>query len=423
VTRDGEEDAFARLVRWIEEGGGSVAPITLSRDATGRRGVHARAPIAPDQRVFEIPQSHLITQHVAEVSEIGLRIRRSGVQPRSHHTWFAAYLLQEKHAEDSFWRPYLDLLPESYAHVPILFEPEDLAHLRGSFTVERIEKRKEALAHEYHRLVDGVAGFHAFGYEEFLWARIAVATRLFSMKIDGEATEGLVPLADLLNHARPRETSWGFDDGVFAVTALGGFAPGQEIPDSYGPKCNGRYFVSYGFALRDNPDNLARIRIPLPSGDRFCELAASYAAVETRDAFALLRRASQALCGASPASALGAAAPIDAANEEASLSMLESACREALAAFDTTIEEDDASLTTDALSANARLCVVMRRGEKLVLRALLELARDAVPLLRLPPGEARRAARERHQVGGPFEDYLAQVVPDIPLKARSSSIP
>ena len=43
-----------------------------------------------------------------------------------------------------------------------------------------------------------------------------------------------------MNHKRPRETSWTYDDtrSAFTITALRGLGQGQQIYDSYGRKCN-----------------------------------------------------------------------------------------------------------------------------------------------------------------------------------------
>src|SRR5690348_393599 len=60
-------------------------------------------------------------------------------------------------------------------------------------------------------------------------------------------TDGLVPMADMLNHRRPRETSWQYSSerGAFIITALKGLQQGDQIYDSYGRKCNSRFFVNY----------------------------------------------------------------------------------------------------------------------------------------------------------------------------------
>jgi len=56
-----------------------------------------------------------------------------GVELRSKHSYLASYLLQEKHkGKESFWYPYLAVLPEKYANMPLFFDEDMLALLKGS---------------------------------------------------------------------------------------------------------------------------------------------------------------------------------------------------------------------------------------------------------------------------------------------------
>ena len=65
------------------------------------------------------------------------------------------------------------------------------------------------------------------------------------------------------------QTKWTFDDGRygFIITTLKTIQRGEQIFDSYGRKCNSRFFVNYGFALDENEDNEAVVRVALPSTD------------------------------------------------------------------------------------------------------------------------------------------------------------
>jgi hypothetical protein len=56
--------------------------------------------------------------------------------------------------------------------------------------------------------------------------------------INRKKTDGLVPYADMLNHRRPRETKWTFDDVRygFVITTLKDVGAGAQLYDSYGRK-------------------------------------------------------------------------------------------------------------------------------------------------------------------------------------------
>jgi histone-lysine N-methyltransferase SETD3 len=56
----------------------------------------------------------------------------------------------------------------------------------------------------------------------------------------GVERTAMVPYADMLNHYRPRETSWAYEQSAvgFVMTSLSALQPGQQVMDSYGKKCN-----------------------------------------------------------------------------------------------------------------------------------------------------------------------------------------
>lgn len=66
----------------------------------------------------------------------------------------------------------------------------------------------------------------------------------------------LVPLADMLNHSRPRQSTWEFNENedAFIITAVTKLYAGDQVMDSYGRRDNRRFFFTYGFVEDDNMD-------------------------------------------------------------------------------------------------------------------------------------------------------------------------
>jgi len=84
-----------------------------------------------------------------------------------------------------------------------------------------------------------------------------VASRIFGITIEGVKTDAFVPYADMLNHRRPRETTWYYSDEQegFVIEACEDIPRGAPIHDSYGKKCNSRFFLNYGFINMNNDGN------------------------------------------------------------------------------------------------------------------------------------------------------------------------
>ena len=83
-----------------------------------------------------------------------------------------------------------------------------------------------------------------------------IHSRNFGSHYRGYSNGLLVPLADMLNHVRPRQTTWEYNESedAFTITALIPLKKGDQVFDSYGRKDNRRLFFCYGFVEDDNVD-------------------------------------------------------------------------------------------------------------------------------------------------------------------------
>lgn len=385
--------------------GARFAEISIEGEPGDRR-VIARAPIAKGSVVALVPRRALITPERARASLSEHALGEAAIEV-SPHSMLALWLVTERSRARSPHRYYLDGLPASHPLLPIHYPGQLLALLEGSFTRAKIERRRAALRDD-HRVIRAAASDRRvpLSFEEFAWARHTVLTRVFGVRIEDQKTEALVPLADMMNHSADPAVTWAYDDaeGAFVMTAERDVAEGDEVTDSYGAKCNSRYFLSYGFAIDHNPHNLASVTARVsprdPLADRklarlgrpsiTIEVPARLDDRSSQDVIAFLRVAvanERELASVEERGLDGGAKAIGARNEIAALGALAEAAGEALSLFPTSIEEDDAILRKKKLDPRARLCVVVRRGEKRVLARLIELAGAALPYVRLPPAQ------------------------------------
>lgn len=410
------------LLDWAREAGAQFPRLEV-RSAGGLRGVYARAPIGRGEIVLRIPLRCIVTAD---------RVERSGIDPQlaSEQARFAAFLLRERRNNDSWWKPYIAALPRTFPDSPLFFGAEELAWLKGSHSLELIKKTRQRLRDDYECLRDSLPGFGSFSYAEFMWAKVSVTTRIFSLEIDGKVTQGMVPIADLMNHRTPKEVDYAFNDRTrtFDMKSLTAFGRGDAVRDSYGSKCNSRFFVHYGFALPENEANQASVSVPSPAEghELFRRLADGPPGGACR--FRVSKDLGSAACLMSFLRLLSAdghetralppnldegtgtdVPPISRRNEAAALDALSDVCTRALAAFDTTLAEDEALLLSPALSTNLRNAVIVRRGEKKVLQFYQRLAMESIPIVRLPRAQRSRAIRALPADSAPFAGYLKAV--------------
>jgi len=222
------------------------------------RGVHAKIHISPNTICMVIPRKCLITVEMGQATPIGQAIFHSDLDlDAPKHIYLMVFLLWDRkvNGSASFFHPYYEILPRTLKNMPVFWSREELAYLEGSYLLEQISDRNEAIAEDYFaicRVAPELA--EICNLDEFKWARMCVCSRNFGLQIDGHRTSALVPHADMLNHYRPRETKWTFDDERqgFTITTLQSIPVGAQVYDSYGQKCNHRFLLNYGFAVEDN---------------------------------------------------------------------------------------------------------------------------------------------------------------------------
>lgn len=396
------------LYDWLAQRGAELRSMVVVDAGSGGRGVRAAVDIREGQLLLRVPRAALITVDVAKRSSIGRRMLAADIDAPGGHSLLAAHLIAERRRPGSPIAPYLDALPSEFPTVPLFFPKELLPVLKGTLAATLMVRRRETLCRELFALRRAVAAFREVSVREFFWARTAVITRVFGVKIAGVPTEALVPMADMLNHARPPGVDWCYDDeaGAFLMRAARDLRAGEELFDSYGRKPNGRFFVHYGFALPEGADDEIEVLLSLPRGAPCLrEKAAALESIggprgwyrlsnrlkhedsrrtfsflrtavasegETRRALDLLRKDQPVL-------------PLSPRNEAAALALLDNACIQSLARFDSPLTtDDDALLGRVDLPLNVRNAVLVRRGEKRLLHALRRMCATAVDMLRLP---------------------------------------
>lgn len=168
------------------------------------------------------------------------------------------YMLLDRKDPHSFFKPYYDILPQTLSNMPIFWNSDELKYLEGSYLIEQIAERNQAIEADYNAICNIFPKFSTIStLDDFKWARMCVCSRNFGLIVNGLQTAALVPYADMLNHYRPRETKWQFDDSLqsFTVVSIQHIPLGAQVYDSYGKKCNHRFLLNYGFSVENNVES------------------------------------------------------------------------------------------------------------------------------------------------------------------------
>jgi histone-lysine N-methyltransferase SETD3 len=396
------------LCDWMARKGAELTKVAVGRDAYGGHMLCATADLAEGEIAVRVPLSAMLTLDVARRSPAGQALLAASSAVPSAQALLTAYLLDEKRRPGSPIAPYLDTLPEAFPTVPVFCPQDVLPLLRGSLAATLLVRRREAILREVLAVRRAVPSLRGASIGELFWANSAVITRVFGVTIAGSPTEALVPIADMMNHRRPPDAIWTYDEalGAFVIRAARAIRAGEEIYGSYGRKANHRYFVHYGFALASGADDEAEVRLSVPEGAqrRGAKIGALGRAFGSGEAYRVSSRVRgdpmlrtfsflRTACAGNGelARALRLLSdgelvpPLSHRNEAAALALLHGACVEALGRFDSPLgDDDDAQLARPDLPVQARSAVLVRRGEKRLLHACLRLTDTAIPMLRLP---------------------------------------
>lgn len=390
-------------------------------DENEMRGVHANADIPPNTVCVAVPRKCLITVEMGKATSIGQAVLKANVElDAPKHIFIMLFLLIDKKDPNSFFKPYYDILPKTLRNMPIFWDEEELAELEGSYLLQQIDDRNAAIEEDYASICNISPELSAIAtLEEFKWARMCVCSRNFGLLINGVRTSALVPHADMLNHFRPRETKWTFDNErqAFTITTLQTVRSGCQIYDSYGQKCNHRFLLNYGFAIEHNCEsdgfcpNEVPIELAISEEDEEYEAKIGFwcregsspvkrvrVAVSNNDnTKTLLSMLRVAVASKADLHTILSSGPymyrtakdirfaLSVANERLALQHLYDVVKKCLAAYPTTLAEDNNALLHGDLPpfSNKRNARIQIRGEKEVLHHYLDFAETGLSVIDL----------------------------------------
>ena len=285
-------DAWRRCVAWVEEAGGSVGPISYDG------AVRASSDLEASQLVLSIPLRCCISTNDVQSSAVGCAAAAAASGAALSGTLSASDLALAFHLaaeasrpKHSFHAAFLALLPrlggtdeedDPRAMLPRSWTSAEVRALLGGSvaTITAAKASRAAIRADYDAISHHVTGFNQQAvdgwprFERFDWACSIVTSRAFELSTPaGETIDALVPLADMLDHARPRQTTYRLVDGGVSgngslsleMRALVALQAGSEVHDTYGAKGSSLLLCQYGFALVCNlePDGSSNDVRPL----------------------------------------------------------------------------------------------------------------------------------------------------------------
>ncbi|XP_072164182.1 actin-histidine N-methyltransferase-like [Diadema setosum] len=282
------ESHFPEFIDWLESNGVSIKCVEITRYEEGY-GLQATQDIKMDEEVMCIPRKMMLTDQNSEDSLLGELMKTDRLLKGMANVRLAIFLIKEKLKPNSFFHPYLNILPATYS-LPLYFNLAELQMLQGSPVYSETLKQHKSIARQYAYLyklfsVPEYSKLHlreAFTYDMYRWAVATVMSRQNQIPSqDGMVPSlALIPLWDMCNHANGEmKTDFDQERDACVNMAMADFKAGEQIYICYGRRSNADLLLYSGFVYPDNSCDSMAIQLGLSSSDRLYAMKAQLCAI------------------------------------------------------------------------------------------------------------------------------------------------
>jgi histone-lysine N-methyltransferase SETD3 len=257
IVKEGKEELFAK---WFHENGGSYPKIDWpSRTTMGQvRGTIAKEDISTNEPMLFVPENIMISPPICHANPLIGHVFTENPHffARDDDTMLAVFVMFEKErGEESFWHPYLAMLPWPCSVAD--WSNSELDELQDRILSQQATMRPIKLREKYETLMnlllpkyEDLFSREVHTLEKYVFAWMTIQARAFGRRIPWTA---LVPFADCLNHTNV-QTKYDFNatessKGIFRLFPTGEnkYSKGSEVFNSYGRRDNRFLLMEYGF--------------------------------------------------------------------------------------------------------------------------------------------------------------------------------
>lgn len=276
---------FDAFMAWLKEEGVDVDNVSIGKFDQEGHGLKANRLIGEKEVFLCIPRKVMMTSETARNSVLGELIKEDRILQQMHNVSLALHLLCEKKNPESRWKPYIDILPETYT-TPLYFSAVELQCMRGSPAMSEMLNQQRNIIRQYayfYRLFNTSPGLEKdipirdFTFEDYRWAVSTVMTRQNKIPgINGQKSMlALIPLWDMCNHCNGHITTDYDDEKDTTVSyALKDFPEGEQVYIFYGPRRNSDFLLHNGFVYPRNENDKMTLKLGVSKNDPLYSLRA-----------------------------------------------------------------------------------------------------------------------------------------------------
>ncbi len=237
-------------------------------------GLIASRNLAEEDTILSIPRELWFTRKSKHVRYAHVLAWAQGQGLFSHGmARLALLVLLERQDPMSFFRPYLDALPDPT--LPVALTPAEAAELQDPVLGRWIQEQGETINTDCARLQEALrARFpeliqaDTIREETWRWAYGHAVQRTFTVDLEGEEVWVMLPGMDLCNHTSGMRNGYFVDDDGWYLEATDAIPLGSPVTINYGSKKNSADFLLYyGFVPEANVNDRVHLQLELDRAD------------------------------------------------------------------------------------------------------------------------------------------------------------
>lgn len=280
IEKSQRKSNLENYVKWLQENGAQFEGVAISDFDGYELGLKATKEFGEGSLILTIPSKLMMSEKNAKESDLSAFIDIDPLLQNMPNITLALFLLLEKSNPDSFWKPYIEFLPEKYPTV-LYFTSDELAELRPSPAFESSLKLYRSIARQYAYFYNKIHTLdipvlnnlqEIFTFENYRWAVSTVMTRQNNIQLEDTTTTAFIPLWDMCNHEHGKiTTEYNKELNRGDCYALRDFQPGEQIFIFYGARTNADLFLHNGFVYPQNQHDSLSLTLGVSSSDRLKE--------------------------------------------------------------------------------------------------------------------------------------------------------
>ncbi|XP_013173018.1 PREDICTED: histone-lysine N-methyltransferase setd3 [Papilio xuthus] len=270
------KEKLDKYLIWLRDNGAQFEGVEISEFEGYDMGLKATKDFPEDSLILTVPGKLMLTEKNAIESELNSFINVDPILMNMSNISLALYLLLERSKPESFWKPYIDVLPDKYNTI-LYFTAEELAQLKPSPVLEASLKLYRSITRQYAYFYNKIHTGNipvlkslrdVFTFDNYRWAASTVMTRQNNIQLAEGTTTAFIPLWDMCNHEQGKiTTDFSKERDRSECYALRDFKAGEQIFIFYGARPNCDLFLHNGFVYPDNPSDSLSLALGISSGD------------------------------------------------------------------------------------------------------------------------------------------------------------